>query len=203
MYHKRRNVIVVFTNHAIDRLNERSKLTQDDIRFVISQQLCLYIGFEPTGTKHYLFYSPIDKCLFVLVVIEKDDETVIKTILPPDESRWAISEETSHNARQIALTGSQPKSDDNSTQVGLENDRMRKVYFDCFYVPKGKGYNQKIKNLGSTKIDVSTPITDDSIIEWLKSRIIKKLDLADEVVHIRYRIGKEGTLQPLPASVLL
>ena len=83
------------TNHATQRLAERTTLTHDELFGLIHNQLCVIVGIEPfTNRLHKLIYSEPDKTHFVAIQDMATGEVI--TILPLDYHEnlaWKISEE--------------------------------------------------------------------------------------------------------------
>lgn len=92
-----------FTKHVKKRINERTSLTKEQVEAVLNVGAYVNMGSIPGINKeHLLFYSTLDKEMFVLVrdSINKD----LLTCLPISyhkNSAWKITEE--HKLQAIAL----------------------------------------------------------------------------------------------------
>lgn len=71
------------TNHARQRLDERTSLTPDELAEILDDGYTTLVSLEK-HRKHLLFYSPEDRQCFVAVVDEDDREIV--TIRYPEQS---------------------------------------------------------------------------------------------------------------------
>lgn len=70
-----------FSEHALKRLNERTKLTTESVSDIIDMGLAIDIGTEPVfKRKHWLFYSKLDVNFFIAI---QDEYTgYVITVLP-------------------------------------------------------------------------------------------------------------------------
>lgn len=95
-----------FSNHAFDRLAQRSALFYHQVADLLDQGLVVNTGCKPGFNRaHLVFYSSIDDCCFVAI---QDIVTgTVVTILPLDyhaNLAWSIDEETQNKAKEKALS---------------------------------------------------------------------------------------------------
>jgi len=88
-------VFTHFTHHAFDRITERTKLSCEDISFILDNKLVVNMGCKPgMPRQHLLFYSDLDDEYFV--AIQDEMSGTIVTILPLEyhaNLAWKVSED--------------------------------------------------------------------------------------------------------------
>lgn len=93
----------IFSEHAVLRIKQRTKMTPTDILNLISNGGALNMGTKPGIPKrHLLFYSPVDDNCFVAIQDESDG-TVI-TVLPVDyhaNLAWEVTPELEDDAKSL------------------------------------------------------------------------------------------------------
>ena len=92
------------TDHAIDRIHERTRLTRQNVTDILNSKAYVNMGSLPGINKeHLLFFSTLDKDFFVLVRDKLNAEVL--TCLPIEyhkNTAWVISEEHKKQALRLA-----------------------------------------------------------------------------------------------------
>jgi hypothetical protein len=118
----------VFSEHAVLRVRQRTKMTTGDILELISAGRVLNMGCKPGIPKrHILFYSAADDNCFVAIQDELDG-TII-TVLPIDyhlNLAWDVTPELEQMARALYENVPAPKHD-------IRDCAPSKFYVSCRY----------------------------------------------------------------------
>ena len=118
----------VFSEHAVLRVRQRTKMTTSDILELISTGRVLNMGCKPGIPKrHILFYSAADDSCFVAIQDEVDG-TII-TVLPIDyhlNLAWDVTPELEQRAKALYDRMPAPKHD-------IRDCAPSKFYVSCRY----------------------------------------------------------------------
>ncbi len=83
-----------FSKHALERIHQRTQLSADNIADIIDFGMAIDSGTELVfNRKHWLIYSEIDKCFFI--VIQDSHTGLVVTILPityHENLAWRVNE---------------------------------------------------------------------------------------------------------------
>lgn len=119
-----------FSKHAMERVEERTVLTKDELNNIIDKHLYVKIGTEQKKDRdHLLFYSERDKEFYVMVVDFYDNECI--TIFPEHyHNKWVISDE--HRREAVSLI----RNNNQQTVIDEHSPRLHikfYVYNDGYY----------------------------------------------------------------------
>jgi len=133
-----------FSNHALQRIEQRSSLEPSEIADIIDFGLAVDTGTEVVfERKHWLLYSIKDECFFF--IIQDKFTGLVITILPTqyhDNLAWPVDHESFVQAKNnIEQNSISEKQQEFSRQFNLETTQNIKVkirYLDLNYEAKTK-----------------------------------------------------------------
>lgn len=171
--------------HAIDRINERTLLTRQNVSDILAAQAYVNMGSLPGIAKdHLLFYSTLDKDYFVLIRDSMNAEII--TCLPLEyhkNTAWKVSEE--HKAQARALV---PKVD-----AAIHN-LPPFVFVGVAFVKNGSDNwkNWQIDRLEhdyfETPEEIKSRLTNASIVK----NAFKSGVLATDIKKVYVKVGDRG-----------
>lgn len=95
--------ILNLSDHAIDRIKERTRLCADDVAAIMFNNAYVNLGSKPGILKvHRLFFSTPDENFFVAICDELNGGVI--TVIPleyQDNSYWKVTEEQKAEARKF------------------------------------------------------------------------------------------------------
>jgi hypothetical protein len=101
-----------FSRHAFERIAQRTKLSCDEIAYILDHKLTINTGRKPGFNRnHLVFYSAIDDDFFVAL---QDGHTgTVVTVLPLDyhsNLAWKVSSEDLEAAKNLSFNVSETKA---------------------------------------------------------------------------------------------
>ncbi len=134
-----------FSKHALTRIHQRTQLTADCIADIIDFGMAIDSGTEPVFNKiHWLIYSAIDKCFFV--VIQDTHTGLVVTVLPikyHQNLAWKVNEVCFSEAKcNIECSDIPTLRQEFSKKFSHEQPKRIQVkvrYLDINNTPKTKG----------------------------------------------------------------
>lgn len=177
-----------FSNHAIKRIEQRSKLCDSVIAKIIDNGLAINIGTKIIFEKrHWLFYSKVDDCFFVAI---QDCYTgliiTVLTIEYHENLAWSINDSILKEAKERIYNKQFYISK-------VQNIKPTTINIKAHY-ESSEGY-RKTKELCKLKTekygsDLNKIIKKDSIYRLIK---IKCEDKAiDKIIEVTLTLGKKG-----------
>jgi hypothetical protein len=99
-------VLIKFTQHSLDRLEERTSLSIYELENIYKAQKTVPLGIEPSSNRqHDLFYSLLDDECYVGVRDVRTHELI--TILPISYHKvWKISQDAEYLAMELSMQSS-------------------------------------------------------------------------------------------------
>jgi len=182
---------VNITKHAVIRLNQRCRLTEEEIRFILENDKCCPIGIDDKRQrKHQLVWSEKDDQCFVIVQ-DADDQDVI-TVLPINyHGAWIIHQDAIEMAKQSYYGKDYVKrielEEITKDQIALEKQKHAKVKKISINVNKIIIQN---RNVWYKK----EPITSKKSVSQ-KVCTFSNLDLVNMGFPRNKEIGKESILE--------
>lgn len=186
---------VNFTDHALERLSERSKLTPDELRSILDENLTIQLGKEEgTNRSAKLIFSIVDKKFFV--VIQDDNSGYVVTLLPIDywhnlTEKYYFKKLNVTKKNLISLI--EMVDPDNPILKHEPLGNKKKVRLALCY-KDDLGY-QKLLNAGTVDIGSFLSERNQDLAILIKEKIsfslLKKNLTIDSIEGVRWAIGKE------------
>lgn len=199
------NLLRRFTEHAMERVEERLRMEPRDILNVLNWDLAVTIGRE-NNRYHKLFFSEVDQDWFVAICDERTREVV--TVLPYDyHNRWVISQGAMDEAREIAESGKKKDIIESFVEDIPErpdpNDSTRTLtrvinVLGRFWDHNGHLCRRRICRLSVEEFgsDKETLLSNPEVVDRIKLAF-KEVNHDNLTVHSLYfKFGRKGELIP-------
>lgn len=177
----------MFSRHAFDRLQERTKITAEEIAILFDNNVYLNLGAKPGLIKHHiLFYSKDDNDFYVAIQDNLNGDII--TILPLDyhsNLAWGVTE---RDKEKVLL---KYKEYEKKLETPLETAKYNiKIHF--LFEEKFKSLDVSNKALVDYESSVERLLNDQGVQGEIKEVIKKnKIEVTDDIL-ISVRIGRKG-----------
>lgn len=191
-----------FTGHASRRVDERLRLSNEEVKQLLDQDKCVPLGGDGASNRviHKLFYSEADSYWFVALQDERTGSVV--TVLPIDFHRWRISGDALSIARarvcgDVRMVVPLPRYSD---EMLVSFDWKLKF---SVVVRNDLGKTRPI-GLGSIWArfdDLSQALYDLSVRQTLNERLVKEIHDGEVLESLHVRLGKKRHMS-IPLTTL-
>lgn len=184
-----------FSHHATKRVQQRTRLANQDLALFLDRGLAVNTGCEPgLPREHLLFYSEPDESCFVAV---RDTMTgKVVTVLPLDYHQnlaWSITPEQAAKAKEL-VRGSRPAT--GCKPAGSIAPAERSVLVvTCTYVESsGKTSIKVLLKLQASQYcgDIGTFMHDTGTPDLLEKAAISKGLNSSQIHTLSVRLGNKG-----------
>ncbi len=184
------------TNHARDRIDERTFVDEEMVLMALDNGLYLPLGREAgTNRSHELLYIKCEEEWFVVVRDVVTEEVI--TFLPADyHNRWRISFQALQQAKSIALSENPSVYVPNELNLRSPEDLGGPKVYKLSVIVSLESEETKIHGLGSWpingRVQIEDLLTDQEFLFEMRNRINVKSIKPDKILAFFVKTGNRG-----------
>jgi hypothetical protein len=193
-----------FSNHSIERILQRTKLSCEEIASIIDRGLAVNTGRKPGFNRsHLVFYSIPDDDFFVAIQDDLTGKVVtILTLAYQENLAWRITEQDCTKARDLLCAAEKAGHDQVPHYDKNHQSPTRFIVSGHFYTAAGVQQTKTIKKIKSALFhdDIKEFIANSPIFDNLDALAAKNGIDAKSMFGITVRHGGHGV--PIPIDVM-